>query len=494
MTRKELIRTSPESVGISSRELLSMLKSLDSCGTEMHGIMIARHGKVIAEGWWAPYTAETVHICHSFGKSYVATAVGAACTQGLLSIEDRIADIFSEDLKQFGVADAGNLAKLRVKHVLTMSNGMTRHPLTGTGLVKNYLTSEMDWEPGSKFMYNTAGSCMLGEIVRRVTGKSVYDYLKETVLDHIGFDPEHFYWMTFGSGLHAAPGVASCTENNLRLGMLYLQDGRWDGRQLIDPEWIRAASSKRIDNERCGYGYQLWMHELPDTFEFNGGHGQISVMSKPLDMAVSINQAASETHDTEAVGRILDQCLLGREWPDALPEDPEALEELTAWLRSRNIPRPESRACHDFVDRWVGRYRVEEGRFHLHPELRTFAEMNLNEDFYTISDPWVHTLEIRKGENGLLLCCNDDPGLEVRLDGQWIPQPAQSAMPAYQYSCAAGVVDDEELTITQWYYQTCFKNRLVFTRDGDLVRLSIRKERLHDDVPYIRLTATLRKE
>ena len=494
MNRKELVRTTPESVGISSRELLKMLKSLDSCGTEMHGIMIARHGKVITEGWWAPYTAETVHICHSFGKSYVATAVGAACTQGLLSVEDRMADIFADDLKKYGVADEGNMAKLRLKHVLTMSNGMTIHALAGKEIVKNYLTTEVDWVPGTKFMYNTAGSCMLGEAVRRVTGKSVYGFLKESVLDHIGFDTEHFYWMTFENGLHAAPGVASCTENNLRLGMLYLQDGMWDGHQLIDREWIRQATQKQIDNARCGYGYQLWMHELPDTFEFNGGHGQFSVMSRPLDIALSINQAASEPHDTDAVGRIMDQYLLGREWPESMPEDSEGLAELNAWLKSRRIPQPESRPIHDFLDRWIGRYQVEEGHFHLHPELRPFGDLNVNADFYTNRDPFVRTMEIRKSENGLLLFCNDDPGLEVRLDGQWIPQPAQSVMPAYQYSCAAGTVDDEDLTITQWYYQTCFKTRLVFRREGENVRLYIRKERLHDDVPYIYMEALLKRE
>ena len=175
-------------------------------------------------------------------------------------------------------------------------------------------------------------------------------------------------------------------------------------------------------------------------------------------------------------------------------EDPEGLAELNAWLKSRSIPQPEARPVHDFLDRWIGRYRVEEGRFHLQPELRPSGELNVNADFYTNREPWIRTMEIRKAGDLLLLICNDDPGLEVRLDGRWVPQPAQSEMPAYQYSCAAGTVDDEALTIVQWYYQTCFKTRLIFRREGEKVRLFIRKERLHDDVPYIHMEAVLCRE
>ena len=85
MNETSLVRSTPESVGISSRELLKMVQALEKSGTEMHGIMLCRHGKLILDGWWSPYTSKTIHICHSFGKSYVATAIGAACTEGILS-------------------------------------------------------------------------------------------------------------------------------------------------------------------------------------------------------------------------------------------------------------------------------------------------------------------------------------------------------------------------------------------------------------------------
>lgn len=494
MARCELERCTPESVGLSSRKLLEMIKKLESCGTEMHGVMIARHGKVLLEGWWAPYTKETIHICHSFGKSYVATAVGAACTDGLMSVEDRVADLFSDDLQALGVADEGYLSHLKVKHVLSMTNGMKIHALAGKDLVRNYLTTPVELEPGSVFMYNTAGSCMLGEMVRRLTGKSVYDYLKERVLDPIGFDTEHFRWMTFEGGLHAAPGVASCTENNLRLGMLYLQNGLWQGKRIIDENWIAAATQKQIDNQLHGYGYQLWMNAVEGSFKFSGGHGQDCLVSRPQDMVVSIHQAASEPHDTDAVTDILNEYLLSETLPDQLPEDDAGLAELTAHMSSRRIGSCACRPIRSFAKGWQGRYNVVEGNFHLHPELRLFGNVNVNADFYTIPDPDVRTIDIRRVEEGFELVFNDSLTIRARLDGQWIPQYAPSAMPAYDQSCACAEVDADELIIYHWFYQTCFKTRIVFKREGGVIRAQIRKERLHDDWPYIESSAVLAKK
>ena len=68
MNETTLVRSTPESVGISSRELLKMVQALEKSGTEMHGIMLCRHGKLILDGWWSPYTSKTIHICHSFGE------------------------------------------------------------------------------------------------------------------------------------------------------------------------------------------------------------------------------------------------------------------------------------------------------------------------------------------------------------------------------------------------------------------------------------------
>lgn len=488
---KPLLRATPESVGLSSRALLSMLRELERCGTEPHGLMIARHGKVVLEGWWAPYTKDTIHICHSFGKSYVATGIGAACTDGLVSVEDKIVDLFAQDIHRLGVPITDNLRKLKVKHVLSMSNGMSVHAPSGENLVENYLTTPVDQEPGLVFMYNTTGSCLLGEIVRRVTGQSVLEYMKARVFDRIGLDCDHLHWMTFKNGLHAAPGVASSTENNLRLGLLYLNGGMWEGERIIDQVWIEAATQKQIDNGGDGYGYQLWLHALPGVFRFCGGHGQDCVMSRPLNLAYAIHQAASEPHDTEAVNAIFDRYLLAQPLPDALPEDAEGFIALCAYLQSLRLPDNASQPTHAFANAWDGLYNVNNGKFHLHPELRPFGDNNVYRDFYNTADEYVHTLALSMQEDGVEVCINEETHLFARLDGKRIPHRATSAMPAYTWETSTAVFENDMLIIDTVYHQTCFKSRLWFTRHGDTIQVRVRKERLHDAKPYIWYEAEL---
>ena len=91
-----LKRVSPESHGISSARTEQLLKELNSLGNEVHGFILAVDGEVICESFAAPYSPNIPHSCHSLGKSYTATAVGLAVTQGLVSVEDLLVDIFAD--------------------------------------------------------------------------------------------------------------------------------------------------------------------------------------------------------------------------------------------------------------------------------------------------------------------------------------------------------------------------------------------------------------
>ena len=165
MFKHELERATPESVGIPSKKIQDTILWLEKNVTEMHGFMVARNGKVVSECWWDPYHKDLVHICHSFGKSYTCAGVGLACTEGLLSVDDRIVDIFAEEIEKYGVTVTENLKKLTVHHVLSMQDGMSRIPTVGPEFLKNFLQMEIDKEPGSEWLYNTAGSCLLVAIV-----------------------------------------------------------------------------------------------------------------------------------------------------------------------------------------------------------------------------------------------------------------------------------------------------------------------------------------
>ena len=89
---KEFETVTPESVGIESSAIMELLDELESGFTEPHGLMIMRYGKICAKGWWAPYAPGIPHGQQSHTKTYAATAVGIAYTEGLLSLDEKIID------------------------------------------------------------------------------------------------------------------------------------------------------------------------------------------------------------------------------------------------------------------------------------------------------------------------------------------------------------------------------------------------------------------
>ena len=97
MTRKEFERITPEQAGICSEDIEWLLDQLESGITEPHGLMIMRHGKICAEGWWSPYAPGIRHGQQSHSKTYAATAIGIAYTEGLLKLDERLIDIFPEE-------------------------------------------------------------------------------------------------------------------------------------------------------------------------------------------------------------------------------------------------------------------------------------------------------------------------------------------------------------------------------------------------------------
>src|SRR5438046_68971 len=115
-----LPRSAPEAQGVSSPALLEFVNTLDQQIDGMHSLMIVRHGRVIAEGWWTPYDAEHNHVLYSLSKSFTSSAVGFAVAEGKLSIDDEVLKFFSADAPTNA---SNNLKAMRVRDLLMMSTG-----------------------------------------------------------------------------------------------------------------------------------------------------------------------------------------------------------------------------------------------------------------------------------------------------------------------------------------------------------------------------------
>ncbi|MBS1503458.1 MAG: beta-lactamase family protein, partial [Bacteroidetes bacterium] len=115
-----LLRSTPEKQGISSAGISRFLDAVAHSGQQFHSLMILRHGYVVAEGWWAPYSAEHRQQLYSLSKSFTGTAIGLAQSEGLLSVDDPVIKFFP-DMLPGQVSD--NLAALKIRHLLSMSVG-----------------------------------------------------------------------------------------------------------------------------------------------------------------------------------------------------------------------------------------------------------------------------------------------------------------------------------------------------------------------------------
>ncbi|MFC7274904.1 serine hydrolase domain-containing protein [Paractinoplanes rhizophilus] len=222
-----LPRSTPAAQNLSSRSIGALLDWLGTRAVEGHSIMVVRHGHVVAEGWWTPYSADRPTLLYSVTKSFTSIAAGLVIADGLLALDDRVAGLLPAHVPG-DISAQGR--RLTVHHLLSMT----------TGHGADSLAESWEREPA--------------------------DLVK-------GFH-----------GLHLT------TEALAAFGELLLRGGRWGDRQLIPREWVELATRAHIgvpaagDDSARGYGYQFWISE--HGFYADGAFGQQCVVLPSLDLVV----------------------------------------------------------------------------------------------------------------------------------------------------------------------------------------------------------------
>lgn len=116
-----LPRSTPSAHSVDARGIASFIEAVDAApNVEPHSVMILRDGHVLAEGWWAPYSADRVHLLYSLSKSFTSTAVGFAVEEGLLSLDDTVLSHFPE--LDAEITDSRSRS-MRIRHILAMASG-----------------------------------------------------------------------------------------------------------------------------------------------------------------------------------------------------------------------------------------------------------------------------------------------------------------------------------------------------------------------------------
>jgi CubicO group peptidase (beta-lactamase class C family) len=310
-----LPRSQPEAQGVSSQAIMAFVDEAENKIDSLHSFMLVRHGHVVAEGWWSPFEAESPHALYSLSKSFTSTAVGLAIAEGKLSIDDEVLKFFPDDAPK---EPSKNLQAMRVSDLLRMSTGHqaeVKLKLEAPDAVwtKKFLAQPVPHKPGTHFLYNTPATYMLSAIVQKATGLTVLEYLRPRLFEPLGI--ERPTWGTSPQGISLGGyGLSIRTEDIARFGQLFLQKGKWHGKQLIPESWVEAATARQTANGSNpksdwdqGYGYQFW-RSRHGAYRGDGAFGQFCIVLPEQDAVIAITSGVKDM-----------QSVLNLVWDELLP-------------------------------------------------------------------------------------------------------------------------------------------------------------------------------
>jgi CubicO group peptidase (beta-lactamase class C family) len=307
-----LPRSSPEAQGVSSADVLAFIVAADRNIDAMNSFMLVRHGHVVAEGWWSPYSAPDPHSLYSLSKSFTSTAVGLAIAEGKLSLDDEVLKFFPDDAP---AKPDSHLKAMRISDLLRMSTGHQVEPARSPKGVwtKEFLAQPVPHKPGTHFLYNTSATYMLSAIVQKATGTTVLDYLRPRLFGPLGI--ENPTWEASPQGITVGGyGLSIKTEDIARFGQLYLQKGKWNGEQLVPASWVKAATARQTSNGSNpksdwdqGYGYQFW-RSRHGAYRGDGAFGQYCIVMPDQDAVIAITSGVKNM-----------QAVLNLVWDKLLP-------------------------------------------------------------------------------------------------------------------------------------------------------------------------------
>jgi CubicO group peptidase (beta-lactamase class C family) len=344
-TFQRLERATPESQGVASAAIAALVEGANRLDFAFHSLMVLRHGKVIAEGWWAPYTAEEPHMMFSVSKSVTATAIGLLVAEGRANLDEEITAVFPNVASD---QDKANMAGVKVRHLLAMASGHAvdtmeiMRALPREDWVKIFFGVPIAYPPGTHFLYNSGASFVLAAMITARTGMSVRDYLETRLFAPLGIADAP--WERNPRDINfGASGLRVRTEDLAKLGQLYLNKGLWNGERLLSEAWVAEATASHVSNGSNpdddwaqGYGFQIW-RSRHNSYRMDGRYGQFSLVLPDQDMVVAITAGVK---NNRAVTDSVWDTLLPDVKTGTLRENPAAQSNLATILQKQTVPLP----------------------------------------------------------------------------------------------------------------------------------------------------------
>ena len=314
---------SMSSIGIDSNKINALAKLIlvDSF-PNIHSLLIMKDNVLVYENYFAgkdqisgknlgfiSHGRDDLHDCRSITKSVVSACVGIAIQQGLIKgIDDPIFDYLGE-YKNF-MNDKNS--KITIRHLLTMSSGLKWNEQISYTSFKNsevrmdlslnpiryILKRPVISDPGTQWNYSGGDTQLLAEIIKKVSGQTIEQFAERNLFKPLGI--KNYRWIPLirrHSIPAAAAGLRLTSRSMLKLGMLYMNDGKWMGAEILSDEWVRASLHAQVPHnkiKKTGYGYQFWTYSVSignknyHLAEAKGNGGNAIFICKALNLLVVI--------------------------------------------------------------------------------------------------------------------------------------------------------------------------------------------------------------
>jgi len=281
----------PENQEMLSSHLKKMSAFVKGNLPNASNITVIRHGYIVFEENYLG-DSTTLRPVASVAKSVLSALIGIAIRDGYIkSIDQRMVDFFPKLKKNKSNPEVDNI---QIRHLLTLSDGISKNA-SGIDFSRFDPTQELRASPGKELFYNDMSPQVLSMILTDKTGLKALDFAKKYLLGPLGIG--NVTWEEVNGYSIGASGLQLTTRDLAKIGYLYLNKGKWEGKQLIPENWVIESTRSQIDapnvpyfNIKFTYGFLWWLHSVGKYSAFSavGWGGQYITVVPEIDFVVVI--------------------------------------------------------------------------------------------------------------------------------------------------------------------------------------------------------------
>ncbi|HYM32824.1 MAG TPA: serine hydrolase [Candidatus Cybelea sp.] len=339
--------STPEAQGMDSGSLARLVDTVG--GYKQDSLLIVRHGKIVAEAYYAPYAPGLRHDLRSVTKSVIGTLTAIEIQHGLLdSVDHPIVDLFSD--KQISNVD-DNKKAMTVQTLLDMTSGIewTEKAYTPDETImrmfrspdrtKFVLDQPMSSSPGSRFTYNGGNPYVLSALITKKTGRCAFDFAKDELFKPLDISSARWGRVDAQGVTNGESGLFLTPRDMARIGYLYLRNGMWNGKQIIPSAWVDRAKDGKVPATFGLHYANLWW-SLPEKGAYMalGRHSQLILVIPSLDI-VCVMTGIMPDYEHYPLARLIDDISAAAKSDKPLPADPIARSLLAASIHAAAMQR-----------------------------------------------------------------------------------------------------------------------------------------------------------